>query len=186
MQLCFMKFNPSTDFLNQNKLVFSFRLFSHFSHASHSITVTITVTITFARWKSNTGFYHWEYNRLKKLEKKATAIKWNKQKDPNTLSIAKHLSLFPALGAVQILLNILPSPFTFFQLSRQFSTIWLYRIFFFCLFTLLISWGSWTETKHAKLLFSLNTVPSLSVCQFPQHSKHVVLLLQSTLLFAIL
>lgn len=131
MQLCFVKFNgnPSIAFLNQNKFVSSFRVFSHFSHASHSITVTIAVTITFARWKSNTGFYHWEYNRLKKLGKKPTATKWNKQKDTNTLSIAKHLSLFPALGAVQIPLNILPSPFTFFQLTRQLSTIRLYRIF---------------------------------------------------------
>lgn len=41
MQLCFRKLNgnQSTDFLNQNKHALSFRLFSHLSHTSHSITV---------------------------------------------------------------------------------------------------------------------------------------------------
>jgi len=62
MQLYFRKLNgnQSADFLNQNKHALAFRLYSHLSRASQSITVT---TITAAGWKSNPGYYHWEYKR---------------------------------------------------------------------------------------------------------------------------
>lgn len=56
-------------------------------------------------------------NKKKKIIKK-------KKSTPNQETFQSlHLSFFRALGAVQIPLNILPSPFAFLQLTRQFSSI---------------------------------------------------------------